>query len=166
MCRAGSPDKAGPLPDWPAPFLRDGGMDGRQGNAEIVLSRTRGRDEHTGGANGRRAAAAQRRRGSSRHRGDVGDPARGVSLRTAAPPRIREPRPRHRLRPDQAPYDIILVAAASPEVPPALIEQLAPGGRLVIPLGRASDEHQDLRVYERRGDAVTSRSLFPVRFVP
>jgi len=68
--------------------------------------------------------------------------------------------------PDQAPYDIILVAAASPEVPPALIEQLAPGGRLVIPLGRASDEHQDLRVYERRGDAVTSRSLFPVRFVP
>ena len=68
--------------------------------------------------------------------------------------------------PDQAPYDIILVAAASPEVPPALIEQLAPGGRLVIPLGRASDEHQDLRVYERRGDAVTSRSLFPVRLVP
>jgi protein-L-isoaspartate(D-aspartate) O-methyltransferase len=68
--------------------------------------------------------------------------------------------------PDQAPYDIILVAAASPEVPPPLIEQLAPGGRLVIPLGRASDEHQDLRLYERSGDAVISRSLFPVRFVP
>jgi protein-L-isoaspartate(D-aspartate) O-methyltransferase len=68
--------------------------------------------------------------------------------------------------PVYAPYDIILVAAASPEVPSPLIEQLAPGGRLVIPLGRASDEHQDLRVYERNGDELTSRSLFPVRFVP
>ena len=68
--------------------------------------------------------------------------------------------------PVYAPYDIILVAAASPEVPSPLIEQLAPGGRLVIPLGRASDEHQDLRLYERHGDELTSRSLFPVRFVP
>lgn len=68
--------------------------------------------------------------------------------------------------PPYAPYDIILVAAASPDVPPALVEQLAPEGRLVIPLGRSSDEHQDLRLYERRGDLLTSRSLFPVRFVP
>jgi len=68
--------------------------------------------------------------------------------------------------PAYAPYDIILVAAASPEVPPALIEQLAPGGRLVIPVGRASDEHQDLRLYQRRGDTLAWRSLFPVRFVP
>ena len=65
-----------------------------------------------------------------------------------------------------APYDVILVAAASPAGPPALIEQLAPGGRLVIPVGRAADEHQDLRLYERHGDALASRSLFPVRFVP
>jgi protein-L-isoaspartate O-methyltransferase len=48
----------------------------------------------------------------------------------------------------------------------ALIDQLAPEGRLVIPLGRASDEHQDLRLYVRHGDDVMSRSLFPVRFVP
>jgi protein-L-isoaspartate(D-aspartate) O-methyltransferase len=68
--------------------------------------------------------------------------------------------------PAYAPYDIILVAAASPDVPPALMEQLAPGGRLVIPLGRSSDEHQDLRIYQRRGDDLMSRSLFPVRFVP
>jgi protein-L-isoaspartate(D-aspartate) O-methyltransferase len=68
--------------------------------------------------------------------------------------------------PPYAPYDIILVAAASPDVPPALIEQLAPGGRLVIPVGKASDEHQDLRIYERHGDTLTPRSLFPVRFVP
>jgi protein-L-isoaspartate(D-aspartate) O-methyltransferase len=68
--------------------------------------------------------------------------------------------------PPYAPYDIIMVAAASPDLPPALIEQLAPGGRLVIPVGKASDEHQDLRLYERHGDALTARSLFPVRFVP
>jgi protein-L-isoaspartate(D-aspartate) O-methyltransferase len=68
--------------------------------------------------------------------------------------------------PAYAPYDIILVAAASPELPLALIDQLAPEGRLVIPLGRASDEHQDLRLYVRHGDDVMSRSLFPVRFVP
>jgi protein-L-isoaspartate(D-aspartate) O-methyltransferase len=68
--------------------------------------------------------------------------------------------------PARAPYDVILVAAASPDVPPALIDQLADGGRLVIPLGHATDEHQDLRLYERHGDALTSRFLFPVRFVP
>jgi len=68
--------------------------------------------------------------------------------------------------PAYAPYDIILVAAASPEVPPALIEQLAAGGRLVIPVGRAADEHQDLRLYQRHGDSLMWRSLFPVRFVP
>ncbi len=68
--------------------------------------------------------------------------------------------------PANAPYNIILVAAASPDVPPALIDQLAPGGRLVIPLGSASDEHQDLRIFERHGDDLISRSLFPVRFVP
>jgi len=68
--------------------------------------------------------------------------------------------------PARAPYDIILVAAAAPDLPTALIDQLAEGGRLVIPLGRASDEHQDLRLYERRGDVFASRSLFPVRFVP
>ena len=68
--------------------------------------------------------------------------------------------------PPYAPYDIIMVAAASPAVPPALIDQLGPGGRLVIPVGKASDEHQDLRLYARHGGALTWRSLFPVRFVP
>jgi protein-L-isoaspartate(D-aspartate) O-methyltransferase len=68
--------------------------------------------------------------------------------------------------PSSAPYDIILVAAASPGVPPALLEQLGPRGRLVIPLGSATDEHQDLRLYERTGEEMTWRSLFPVRFVP
>jgi protein-L-isoaspartate(D-aspartate) O-methyltransferase len=68
--------------------------------------------------------------------------------------------------PSSAPYDVILVACATPEVPSALLEQLAPEGRLVIPLGSSADEHQDLRIYERRQDELHSRSLFPVRFVP
>jgi protein-L-isoaspartate(D-aspartate) O-methyltransferase len=68
--------------------------------------------------------------------------------------------------PASAPYDIILVACATPEVPAALVEQLAPEGRLVIPLGSAADEHQDLRIYERHQGELSSRSLFPVRFVP
>ena len=68
--------------------------------------------------------------------------------------------------PSSAPYDVILVACATPEVPPALLEQLAPEGRLVIPLGSSADEHQDLRIYERRHGELFSRSLFSVRFVP
>jgi protein-L-isoaspartate(D-aspartate) O-methyltransferase len=68
--------------------------------------------------------------------------------------------------PASAPYDLILVACASPELPSALVDQLAPAGRLIIPLGSAADEHQDLRVYERQNGELSSRSLFPVRFVP
>jgi len=68
--------------------------------------------------------------------------------------------------PASAPYDLILVACASPELPSALLDQLAPEGRLIIPLGSAADEHQDLRIYERHHGDLSSRSLFPVRFVP
>jgi protein-L-isoaspartate(D-aspartate) O-methyltransferase len=64
------------------------------------------------------------------------------------------------------PYEVILVAAAARGVPPALTEQLADGGRLVIPVAVSSEEPQDLRVYTRRGDEVDYRSLFPVLFVP
>ena len=68
--------------------------------------------------------------------------------------------------PAEAPYDVILVAAAATGVPPALTEQLAEGGRMVIPVAYSTDEPQDLRVYVRRGDAIAYRSLFPVLFVP
>ncbi len=68
--------------------------------------------------------------------------------------------------PSETPYNIILVACAAPDVPQALIDQLADGGRLVIPVGLASREPQDLRVYVRHGDSVVYRSLFPVMFVP
>lgn len=68
--------------------------------------------------------------------------------------------------PAAAPYKIVLVACAAVDVPPPLIDQLADGGRLVIPVGLASREPQDLRVYARQGENVGYRSLFPVMFVP
>jgi protein-L-isoaspartate(D-aspartate) O-methyltransferase len=63
-----------------------------------------------------------------------------------------------------APYDAILVSAASPEVPAPLIEQLADGGRMVIPLG--DRDAQTLTVVERQGGNVRSTTVADVRFVP
>jgi len=64
-----------------------------------------------------------------------------------------------------APYDAILVSAASPKVPEPLVEQLANGGKLVIPLGGM--EEQDLVMFTRReGGELTRESILPVRFVP
>lgn len=68
--------------------------------------------------------------------------------------------------PDSAPYDVILVACAARELPAPLIDQLAEGGRLVIPLAKGPDEPQDLRLYIRHGTELAFRSLFPVLFVP
>jgi protein-L-isoaspartate(D-aspartate) O-methyltransferase len=68
--------------------------------------------------------------------------------------------------PAEAPYDVILVAAAALGVPQALLDQLVDGGRLVIPVATSSEEPQDLRVYVRRGGDFSYRSLFPVLFVP
>ncbi len=63
-----------------------------------------------------------------------------------------------------APYDAILVAAASPEVPAPLVEQLAPGGRIVIPLGDRAG--QTLTLVQRDGDQLRTRTVADVRFVP
>ena len=63
-----------------------------------------------------------------------------------------------------APYDAILVSAASPEIPAPLVEQLAPGGGMVIPLGdRAS---QTLTLVRREGDQLHTSTVADVRFVP
>ena len=68
--------------------------------------------------------------------------------------------------PDAAPYDRIIVTAAAPRVPPALLAQLtADGGRLVIPVG-AHDQDQHLFAIERHNEDVRQRNLGPVRFVP
>jgi len=63
-----------------------------------------------------------------------------------------------------APYDAILVAAAAPEIPPPLVEQLAEGGRLLIPVG--SVEEQNLLRVVKRGNQITQETLFACRFVP
>jgi protein-L-isoaspartate(D-aspartate) O-methyltransferase len=63
-----------------------------------------------------------------------------------------------------APYDAILVAAASPEIPAPLVEQLAPGGRMVIPLGDRTS--QTLTLVRREGDQLHTSTVADVRFVP
>ncbi|KAK4479384.1 hypothetical protein RD792_014896 [Penstemon davidsonii] len=66
--------------------------------------------------------------------------------------------------PEFAPYDCIHVGAAAPEIPPALVEQLKPGGRLVIPVGNL---FQDLQVVDKNMDGTLSvRSETGVRYVP
>lgn len=65
--------------------------------------------------------------------------------------------------PEHAPYDAILVTAAPKHLPPALLEQLAEGGRLVVPVG---DMEQRLRVIRRTATGLDERLSIPVRFVP
>jgi protein-L-isoaspartate(D-aspartate) O-methyltransferase len=68
--------------------------------------------------------------------------------------------------PEAAPFDGIVVACGAPEVPPALLRQLAPGRRLVIPVGPAGDV-MDLLVLEKDAEgSFRRRILMPVRFVP
>jgi protein-L-isoaspartate(D-aspartate) O-methyltransferase len=63
-----------------------------------------------------------------------------------------------------APYDAILVSAAAPDVPRPLAQQLAEGGRMLIPVG--SRDEQTLCVFTKRGDVLERRDIGPVRFVP
>lgn len=65
---------------------------------------------------------------------------------------------------DYAPYDAILVSAAAPQVPAPLAEQLAEGGKILIPLG--TRDEQMLTVCTRRGAELLRRDIVPVRFVP
>ncbi len=68
--------------------------------------------------------------------------------------------------PEEAPFDAIAVAAGAPEPPPSLLDQLAVGGRLAIPVGSLFGG-QDLLVIERTGeDEFDRKSLGGVRFVP
>jgi len=68
--------------------------------------------------------------------------------------------------PDEAPFDAILVAAAAYRLPVALTEQLAEGGRLILPLVSDDGYNQDLVLYHRVGSELTRRILYGVRFVP
>ena len=65
--------------------------------------------------------------------------------------------------PEAAPFDAIIVTAAPDHVPPALVEQLREGGRLVLPVGSFA---QDLLRVRRTAKGVVQENLLPVRFVP
>ena len=65
-----------------------------------------------------------------------------------------------------APFDSIILAAAAPELPQALLQQLAPGGRMILPLRGAGADAQRLVLVERGTRGYTETALDPVRFVP
>jgi protein-L-isoaspartate(D-aspartate) O-methyltransferase len=69
--------------------------------------------------------------------------------------------------PEAAPFDAIIVTAAAPSLPQALLDQLAVGGRLVIPVDEQSDGVQWIWIYQKHGDgSVEGRRTLAVRFVP
>lgn len=68
--------------------------------------------------------------------------------------------------PDEAPFDRIIVTAAAPHVPQPLVDQLRPGGRMVIPVARGREGDELMLVTKDRGGRVRTRALLPVRFVP
>lgn len=95
---------------------------------------------------GRRAAATFEQRGYATIRARIGDGYRGW--------------------PEHAPFDAIIVTCAPDHIPPALVEQLAPGGRICIPVG-SEDGVQELVVVGKQADgALRPETLIPVRFVP
>ncbi len=68
--------------------------------------------------------------------------------------------------PEEAPFQAVLVTAAADSIPRPLLDQLAPGGRLVMPVGDP-ETHQDLILVEKDSlGRIASRRLIPVRFVP
>jgi protein-L-isoaspartate(D-aspartate) O-methyltransferase len=68
--------------------------------------------------------------------------------------------------PEARPFDAIIVTAAPDHVPPNLLEQLAPGGKMVIPVGRVFSIQDLLLITKDTNGNITRRSTIPVRFVP
>ncbi|MDP2762380.1 MAG: protein-L-isoaspartate(D-aspartate) O-methyltransferase [Sideroxyarcus sp.] len=68
--------------------------------------------------------------------------------------------------PEAAPFDAIMVTAAASHVPPPLIKQLKPGGRMVIPLGTQFMTQYLMLVEKQQDGSLTTRQILPVRFVP
>jgi protein-L-isoaspartate(D-aspartate) O-methyltransferase len=68
--------------------------------------------------------------------------------------------------PERAPFDAIMVTAAAPTVPPALVEQLRPGGRMVIPVGPHHGDQELLLITKDAAGIAIQRGILPVAFVP
>jgi protein-L-isoaspartate(D-aspartate) O-methyltransferase len=68
--------------------------------------------------------------------------------------------------PEEAPFDAIVVTAAAESIPPALVDQLGPGGRLVMPVGEQFPHQELVLMVKDSTGRLTSRRLLPVRFVP
>lgn len=68
--------------------------------------------------------------------------------------------------PQKAPFDIIIITAAAPQIPAPLIQQLAVGGRLVGPIGPVAASQDMVLAVKRRDGSLIQSALFPVRFVP
>jgi len=67
---------------------------------------------------------------------------------------------------EHAPFDAIIVTAAASHVPPPLVKQLKPGGRMIIPVGSAFMVQQLVLIEKSKGGEVTLKQILPVRFVP
>ena len=68
--------------------------------------------------------------------------------------------------PEAAPFDAIVVTAAAGEVPQPLVDQLKPGGRMVLPIGEPAEVQHLLLVEKRADGSAATRRTLPVRFVP
>jgi len=67
---------------------------------------------------------------------------------------------------DEAPFDAVIVTAAAGHIPPALVEQLRPSGRMVIPVGSVYGVQNLILIEKDKDGGVRTRNLLPVRFVP
>src|SRR6516165_5032538 len=68
--------------------------------------------------------------------------------------------------PEAAPFDGIVVTAAASQIPPPLLDQLKPGGRMVIPIGAAFLVQQLMLIQKRADESIHTEALLPVAFVP
>jgi len=68
--------------------------------------------------------------------------------------------------PDAAPFDRIIVTCAPDQIPQALLDQLAPGGRMIIPVGRKFETQYMVEVNKDRKGRISQKQHYPVRFVP
>jgi len=68
--------------------------------------------------------------------------------------------------PEQAPFDAIIVTAAANHIPPPLLQQLKPGGKMIIPVGSQFSTQQLILITRSENDEFITRQILPVRFVP